>query len=53
MLLDLTLYSSTAGLSYDTQFGLRNILELAFNDAYFSVPAHFFLMPDRQNNDKL
>ena len=23
---DLALYSSTAGLSYDTQFGLRNIL---------------------------
>jgi hypothetical protein len=36
----LTLYCSTADLSYGTQFGLRNILELAFNDAYFSVPAH-------------
>jgi len=29
-----------AGLSYDTQFDLRKILELPFNDAYFSVPPH-------------
>ena len=27
-----------AGLSYDTKFDLRNVLELPFNDAYFSVP---------------
>jgi hypothetical protein len=25
-------------LSYDTKFDLRNVLELPFNDAYFSVP---------------
>ena len=31
---------ASAGLSYDTQFDLKNILELPFNDAYFSVPAH-------------
>ena len=29
-----------AGLSYDTKFDLRKILELPFNDAYFSVPPH-------------
>ena len=29
-----------AGLSYDTKFELKNILELPFNDAYFSVPPH-------------
>jgi hypothetical protein len=28
----------SAGLSYDTKFDLRNVLELSFNDAYFSVP---------------
>ena len=27
-----------AGLSYDTKFDLRNVLEQPFNDAYFSVP---------------
>lgn len=27
-----------AGLSYDTKFDLRNVLELPFNNAYFSVP---------------
>jgi hypothetical protein len=31
---------ASAGLSYDTKFDLRNILELPFNDAYFSVPPH-------------
>lgn len=31
---------ASAGLSYDTKFNLKNILELPFNDAYFSVPAH-------------
>ncbi len=29
---------ASAGLSYDTKFGLRNVLELPFNDTYFSVP---------------
>ena len=29
---------ASAGLSYDTKFDLKNILELPFNDAYFSVP---------------
>jgi hypothetical protein len=29
-----------AGLSYDTKFDLRKILELPFNDAYFSIPPH-------------
>lgn len=29
----------SAGLSYDTKFDFRNILELPYNDAYFSVPA--------------
>jgi len=31
---------ASAGLSYDTKFDLRNILELPFNEAYFSVPPH-------------
>ena len=31
---------ASAGLSYDTKFDLRNVLELTFNDAYFSVPPH-------------
>jgi hypothetical protein len=31
---------ANAGLSYDTKFDLRNVLELPFNDAYFSVPSH-------------
>jgi mRNA-degrading endonuclease toxin of MazEF toxin-antitoxin module len=30
----------SAGLSYDTKFNLKNILELPFNDAFFSVPPH-------------
>ena len=30
----------SAGLSYDSKFDLRNILELLFNDAYFSVSPH-------------
>lgn len=29
-----------AGLSYDTKFDLSQVLELPFNDAYFSVPPH-------------
>jgi hypothetical protein len=28
----------SAGLSYDTKFDLRNVLELPFNDAFFSIP---------------
>lgn len=31
---------ASAGLSYDTKFDLRSVLELPFNDAYFSVPPH-------------
>jgi hypothetical protein len=31
---------ASAGLSYNTKFDLKNILELPFNDAYFSVPQH-------------
>jgi len=31
---------ASAGLSYDTKFDLRHILELPFNDTYFSVPPH-------------
>ena len=31
---------TSAGLSYDTKFDLRKVLELAFNDDYFSVPPH-------------
>ncbi len=29
---------ASAGLSYDTKFNLKRILELPFNDDYFSVP---------------
>ena len=31
---------ASAGLSYDTKFDLKSVLELPFNDAYFSVPTH-------------
>lgn len=31
---------ASAGLSYDTKFDLRNVLELPFNEAYFSIPLH-------------
>lgn len=31
---------ASAGLSYDTKFDLRNVLELPFNSIYFSVPPH-------------
>ena len=31
---------ASAGLSYDTKFDLSKVLELPFNDAYFSVPPH-------------
>ena len=31
---------ASAGLSFDTKFDLRNVLELPFNDDYFSVPPH-------------
>ena len=31
---------ASAGLSYETKFDLKNILELPYNDAYFSVPPH-------------
>jgi len=31
---------ASARLSYDTKFDLRNVLELPFNDVYFSVPFH-------------
>jgi hypothetical protein len=31
---------ASAGLSYDTKFDLRNVLELPFNNTYFSVPPH-------------
>lgn len=31
---------ASAGLSYDTKFDLRNVLELPFNSVYFSVPPH-------------
>ncbi|NDE05741.1 MAG: hypothetical protein EB003_14070 [Flavobacteriia bacterium] len=30
---------TSAGLSYDTKFNLSHVLELPFNDAYFSVLA--------------
>ena len=30
----------SAGFSYDTKFDLSKVLELPFNDAYFSVPPH-------------
>jgi hypothetical protein len=36
----------SAGLSYDTKFDLSKVLELPFNDAYFSVPPH---APQGQN----
>ena len=31
---------ASANLSYDTKFDLKKVLELPFNDAYFSVPPH-------------
>lgn len=31
---------ASAGLSFDTEFDLRNVLELPFNEDYFSVPPH-------------
>jgi hypothetical protein len=31
---------ASAGLSYDTKFDLRALLELPFNDDWFSVPPH-------------
>jgi len=31
---------SSAGLSYDTKFNLRSVIELPFNDVYFNVPQH-------------
>ena len=31
---------ASAGLSYDTKFNLKHVLELPFNDAYFSIPPH-------------
>lgn len=31
---------ASAGLSYDTKFDFRNVLELPFNDNYFAVPPH-------------
>ena len=31
---------ASASLSYDTKFDLRNVLELPFNNTYFSVPPH-------------
>jgi len=31
---------ASAGLSFDTKFDLRHILELPFNDTYSSVPPH-------------
>jgi hypothetical protein len=31
---------ASASLSYDTKFDLRSVLELPFNDAYFSAPPH-------------
>jgi len=31
---------AAAGLSYDTKFNLKHMLELPFNDAYLSVPPH-------------
>jgi len=30
----------SAGLSYDTKFDLSKVLELPYNDDYFSVPPH-------------
>lgn len=31
---------ASAGLSFDTKFDLRSVLELPFTDDYFSVPPH-------------
>ena len=31
---------ASAGLSFDTKFDLSNVLELPFNEDYFSVPPH-------------
>jgi len=31
---------ASAGLSYDTKFDLSKMLELPYNDDYFSVPPH-------------
>lgn len=31
---------SSAGLSYDTKFNLRNTPELPYNEDYFSIPPH-------------
>jgi hypothetical protein len=31
---------ASAGLSYDTKFDLSKMLELPYNDGYFSVPPH-------------
>jgi hypothetical protein len=31
-------YCEVAGLSYDTKFDLRNMVELPWNDSFFSVP---------------
>lgn len=31
---------ASAGLSFDTKFDLGKVLDLPFNDAYFSVPPH-------------
>lgn len=31
---------TAAGLSFDTKFDLGKVLDLPFNDAYFSVPPH-------------
>ena len=31
---------ASAGLSYDTKFDLSKVLDLPFNEAYFSVPPH-------------
>jgi len=31
---------ASAGLSYDTKFDLKSVLELPFNDGYYSVPPH-------------
>jgi hypothetical protein len=31
---------ASAGLSYDTKFDMNKVLELPFNDSYFSIPPH-------------
>ena len=31
---------TSAGLSYDTKFDLKHVIELPFTDDYFSVPPH-------------